>query len=62
MSHKKKAKEEVKILDKDKEILNLRNKTKKDEAFQTFVEFNFTKEFKETEIIIHEKRRDKNGI
>ena len=53
MSHKKKAKEEVKILDKDKEILNLRNKTKKDEAFQTFVEFNFTKEFKETEIIIH---------
>ena len=36
MTHKKKAEEEVKILHKAKEILNLKDKTKKDEALQTF--------------------------
>ena len=62
MSHKKKAEEEDNILNKVKEILNLKEKTKKDEALQTFVKFIFTKEFKQTEITLPAKRRDKEAF
>ena len=62
MSKKKKSEEENKILSEIKEILNLKEKTKKDEALQTFVKFIFTKGFKETEISLPAKRRDKDAF
>ena len=62
MSHKKKAAEEDNILNKVKEILNLKEKTKKDETLQTFVKFIFTKEFKQTEITLPLKRRNKEAF
>ena len=59
---KKKSEEENKILGEIKEILNLKEKTKKDKAIQTFVKFIFTKEFKNSEISLPAKRRDKDAF
>ena len=62
MSKKSKIQDEDIILKNVKEILNLKEKTEKDEALQMFVKFIFTKEFKEDKITLPVKRRDKDSF
>ncbi len=62
MSKKSKTQDEDIILKKVKEILNLKEKTEKDEALQMFVKFIFTQEFKEDKITLPVKRRDKDSF